>query len=71
MFLEKIDTIKVSYVTSSLRYTQSKITMTNKCAKNKSHATHLGISARLTAVALTKISDVSTVTKTIVESSMM
>ena len=26
--------------------------MTNKCTKNKSHATHLGISARLTAVVL-------------------
>ena len=35
--------------------------------KNKSHATHLGISARLTAVALTKLGDVSTVAKTLVE----
>ena len=41
--------------------------MTNKCTKNKSHATHLGISARLTAVALTKLGDVSTVAKTLVE----
>ena len=31
----------------------------NKCTKNTSHATHLGISARLTAVALTKLGDVS------------
>ena len=41
--------------------------MTNKCTKNKSHATHLDISARLTAVALTKLGDVSTVAKTLVE----
>ena len=40
--------------------------MTNKCTKNKSHATHLGISARLTAVVLTKLGDVSTVAKTLV-----
>ena len=46
---------------------QSKVTMTNKCTKNKSYATHLGISARLTAVALTKLGDVSTVAKTLVE----
>ena len=42
--------------------------MTNKCTKNKSHATHLGISARLTSVALTKLGHVSTVAKTLVES---
>ena len=41
--------------------------MTNKSPKDKSHATHLGISARLTAVALTKLGDVSTVAKTLVE----
>ena len=41
--------------------------MTNKCTKNKSHATHLGISARLTAVALTQVGDVSTFAKTLVE----
>ena len=45
--------------------------MTNKCTKNKSHATYLGITARLTAVALTKLGDVSTVAKTLVEPSMM
>jgi len=41
--------------------------MTNKCTKNKSHATHLGISARLTAITLTHLGDVSTVAKTLVE----
>jgi len=33
----------------------------------QTHATHLGISARLTAVTLTQLSDVSTITKTLVE----
>ena len=47
------------------KYTQSKVL--NKCTQNKIHATQLGTSARLTAVALTEISDVST----FVESSMM
>jgi len=42
---------------------QSKVT--NKCTQNKTHATHLGISARLTDVALTQLGDVSTVAKTL------
>ena len=65
LFLEKIDTFKVSYVTISLKYTQSKVT--NKYAQNKTHATHLGISARLTALTLTQLGDGSTITKTLVE----
>jgi len=45
--------------------TQSKVT--NKCTQNKTHATRLGISARLTAVTLTELGDVSTIAKTLVE----
>jgi hypothetical protein len=37
LFLHNIDTLKVSYVTTSLNYTQSKVT--NKCTKNQTHAT--------------------------------
>ena len=47
------------------KYTQSKVS--NKCT----HATHLGISARLTTVTLTEIGNVSTVAKTLFISSMM
>jgi len=69
LFLEKIETLKVNYFTTSLKYTQSKVS--NNCTQNKTQATQLGIPARLTAVALTDIGDVSTVAKTLVESSMM
>jgi len=65
LFLEKIDMLKVRYVTTSLKIPESKVT--NKCTQNKTHATHLGISARLTAVAISELGDVSTVTKTLVE----
>jgi len=47
------------------KYTQSKVS--NKCT----HATRLGISARLTAMTLTEIGSVNTVAKTLVISSMM
>ena len=51
------------------KYTQSNVC--NKCTQNKTHPTHLGISARLTAVTLTEIGNVNTVAKTLVVSSMM
>ena len=69
MFLEKIDTLKVSYVTTSFKI--HAIKSFKKVYTKQTQATQLGIPARLTAVALTEISDVSTVAKTLVESSMM
>jgi len=65
LFLEKIDTFKVSYVTTSLKIHAVK--SYKQVHQNKTHATHLGISARLTAVALTQLGDVSTIIKTLVE----
>ena len=67
LFLEKIDTIKVSYATTSLKIHAVQNYHDKQVHKNKSHATHLGISARLTAVTLTKLGNVSTVAKTLVE----
>ena len=67
LFLEKIDTFKVNYVTTSLKIHTVKSFKSDKCTQNKTHVTHLGISARLTAVALAELSDVSTVAKTLVE----
>jgi len=37
------------------------------CTQKKTHTTHLKISARLTAVALTELGDLSTVIKTLVK----
>jgi len=64
-FLEKIDMFKVSYVTTSLKIHAVK--SYEQVHPKKTHARHLGISARLTAVALTQLGDVSTITKTLVE----
>jgi len=69
LFLEKINTLKVRYITTSLKIPESKVT--NKCTQNKTHATHLGISTRLTAMAISELGDVSTVAKTLVEALMM
>ena len=44
---------------------QSKVT--NKYTQNKTHATHLGISARLTTETLTQLGEVSTIAKTLVQ----
>jgi len=45
LFLEKIDTFKVNYVTTSLKIHTVKSFKSDKCTQNKTHVTHLGISA--------------------------
>jgi len=66
LFLEKIDMFKVSYVTTSLEIHAVK-SFKQVHPKQNTHATHLGISARLMPVSLTELGDMSTVTKTLVE----
>jgi len=73
IFIESLMSVDASdFLTSSIT-TMAILhrSASNKCIQNKTHVTHLGISARLTAVTLTEIGNVNTVAKTLVESSMM
>ena len=67
MFLEKIDTLKVSYLTTSLKIHAVQSYHDKRVHQKQIARNAPGISARLMAVVLTKLRDVSTVAKTLVE----